>query len=57
MKFYGYKNLSGFVHRWKVQVFPAPKKNIIVFPLGDPEGGDSSVSLTFDIFLFLFPID
>ena len=39
MKFYGYKNLSGFIHSWKIQVLPAPKKDIIAFPLEGPGGG------------------
>ena len=39
MKFYGYENISSFIHGWKIQVFPAPKKDIIAFPLAGPGGG------------------
>ena len=26
MKFYRYENISSFVHGWKIQIFPTPKK-------------------------------
>ena len=39
MKFYGYKNFSSSVHRWKVQVFPTPKEYIIISPVGNSKGG------------------